>query len=378
MRRLSITEWRPITGSIPPLSATDWETEFAKYRSSPEYEVLNPQMDLADFQRIFWMEWIHRQWGRVIGVSFLLPSIYFVARGRACARTAATLAGITGLIGFQGFIGWWMVKSGLRDDLFAAGSHPRVSQYRLAAHLGTAFACYSSMLLAGLAVLRDSRPFDAAAASQPPRPLSLRLLRRSVAGLAALVFATAVSGALVAGLDAGLIYNEFPYMGTGFTPPVAELFDPAYSHVPDRSDLIWRNMLENPSLVQLDHRVMAVTTFSAVVALWSYTRFNPPMRILLAPAVRRAISAVMAVASLQVTLGLTTLLYLIPTPVAAAHQAGSLALLTSLLVLWTRLGSPRRAATLLRQGKTFIGFTHTFPSKSTLPQAPAKWGMTRT
>lgn len=262
------------------------------------------------------------------------------------------LAGIAGLIGFQGFIGWWMVKSGLKDDLFAPGSHPRVSQYRLTAHLAAAFTCYVAMLWNGLAILRSHRLLADPEAGikllnslQDPK---LKIFRRSVAGLGLLVFTTAMSGALVAGLDAGLIYNEFPTMGNGLTPPKSELFDERYSRHPDKSDLWWRNMLENPSLVQLDHRILAMTTFTSVMALWAYTRGSPTMRRLLPPAAKKGVHGVVAFTFVQVALGISTLLYLVPTHLASTHQAGSLFLLTWVLVLGSRVWHPSRTAKLLQ------------------------------
>ncbi|KAL5357440.1 cytochrome oxidase assembly protein-domain-containing protein [Aspergillus floccosus] len=349
---LSITEWRPVTGSLPPMNTEDWESEFAKYRNSPEFQLLNPNMTLSEFKSIYYMEWIHRLWGRFVGLSFVIPAVYFVARKKVAKPMALRLAGIAGLIGFQGFIGWWMVKSGLKDDLFAPGSHPRVSQYRLTAHLGAAFVCYVAMLWNGLAILRSHRlladPEAGMKLLDSLRDPKLRLFRRSVAGLAALVFVTAMSGALVAGLDAGLIYNEFPYMGNGLAPPKAELFDERYSRHEDRSDLWWRNMLENPALVQLDHRIMAMTTFTSIMALWAYTRGSPAMKRLLPPAAKKGVHGVVAFAFMQVGLGISTLLYLVPTPLASAHQAGSLFLLTWVLVLGSRVWHPSRTAKLLQ------------------------------
>ncbi|KAI9372887.1 cytochrome oxidase assembly protein-domain-containing protein [Aspergillus egyptiacus] len=349
---LSITEWRPVTGSLPPMNDEDWESEFAKYRASPEFKILNSTMNLSEFKSIYYMEWIHRLWGRFVGLSFVLPAIYFVAKKKVSKPMALRLGGIAGLIGFQGFIGWWMVKSGLKDDLFAPGSHPRVSQYRLTAHLGAAFACYVAMLWNGLAILRSHRllkdpdaGLEVLDSLKDPR---LRIFRRSVAGLALLVFVTAMSGALVAGLDAGLIYNEFPYMGNGLTPPTSELFDERYSRHEDRSDLWWRNMLENPSLVQLDHRILAMTTFTSIMALWAYTRRSATMKQFLPRAAKKGVHGVVAFAFVQVGLGLSTLLYLVPTPLASAHQAGSLFLLTWVLVLGSRVWHPSRTAKLLQ------------------------------
>lgn len=261
------------------------------------------------------------------------------------------LGGIASLIGFQGFIGWWMVKSGLKDDLFAPGSHPRVSQYRLTAHLAAAFTCYVAMLWNGLAILRSHKlladPQAGVSLLDRLRDTKLKVFRQSIAGLALLVFTTAMSGALVAGLDAGLIYNEFPYMGNGLAPPKSELFDPRYSRQPNQSDLWWRNMLENPSLVQLDHRVLATTTFTAVMALWAYSK-RPSIRHLLPAAARKGVHGVVAFTFVQVTLGISTLLYLVPTHLASTHQAGSLFLLTWVLVLGSRVWHPSRTARLLQ------------------------------
>jgi cytochrome c oxidase assembly protein subunit 15 len=304
-------------------------------------------MTLPEFKQIYFMEWAHRLWGRVIGVTFLLPTAYFVARRRVAPSMAFKLVGICGMIGFQGVIGWWMVKSGLKDDLFDPGSHPRVSQYRLTAHLGAAFAVYSSMVLAGLSILKENRMLaDPAKAVEKIRALqhpALRVFRGSVTGLAFLIYATTLSGALVAGLDAGLIYNEFPWMGLGLAPPKKELFDPFYSHVPNQSDLWWRNMLENPSLVQLDHRIMATTTFTAIMALFAYTRFSKGVRSKIPKDAKKGVFGVVQLVAFQVTLGISTLIYMVPTWLASAHQAGALALLTGAVVLYSRISMPRRA-----------------------------------
>lgn len=276
------------------------------------------------------------------------------------ARMTAKVWGIAGLIGFQGFLGWWMVKSGLKDDLFAPGSTPRVSQYRLAAHLGTAFVVYLSMVWNGLTTLRDNRILQTLNSDETRATLkaftnpALRPFRRVTAALTVLVFATAMTGAFVAGLDAGLIYNEFPWMGAGLTPPKSELFDPFYSHVPaddsgKHSDLVWRNMCENPSLVQLDHRIMATTTFTAILGLMAWSRYSAALRHHLPRPAKKAIHGVVGFASLQVLLGLTTLLYLVPTPLASAHQAGALALLTWTFVLGSRVHASKQSLSFLQR-----------------------------
>ncbi|MCJ1430766.1 Cytochrome c oxidase assembly protein cox15 [Xylographa pallens] len=350
---LSITEWRPVTGSLPPMNATDWDSEFTKYRSSPEFKQLNPRMTLEEFKSIYYMEWGHRQWGRAVGLTFLLPAVYFIARRKVSASMAVKIIGIAGLIGFQGVLGWWMVKSGLKDDLFAPGSHPRVSQYRLTAHLGTAFICYTAMLWNGLSILRERKLLADPVAAEKNfsilRSPALKVFRRSVAGLAVLVFCTAMSGGLVAGLDAGLIYNEFPQMGLGLTPPKSELFSNFYSHTADGSDIWWRNMLENPSLVQLDHRILATTTFTSVLGLWAYAKFSPTLKSMLPAACKRGIHGVVGFVWLQVILGISTLIYLVPLPLASAHQAGSLALLSSVMILGGRTWVPPRASRLVAQ-----------------------------
>lgn len=362
---LSITEWKPVTGSFPPTTPEHWEAEFALYRQSPEFKMLNSRMGLEEFKEIYWMEWGHRLWGRFVGVSFLLPTLYFVARKRVDKRMAGRLLGICGLIGFQGFIGWWMVKSGLKDELLETGSQPRVSQYRLAAHLGTAFIAYLSMVYNGALILRENRflqdPHAALSRLQTLRSTPLTPFRRSVAALAALTFLTAMSGALVAGLDAGLVYNDFPWMGhPNFLPPRRELLDPFYSHQPNRreggavpeqdmGDLLWRNMCENPVTAQLDHRILATTTFFAVLGLFAYSRLSPRLRTALPRDARTAVLGTVHLVSLQVALGISTLWYLVPTPVAAAHQAGALALLTGVFVLGSRVWVPGRTWRLVQR-----------------------------
>jgi cytochrome c oxidase assembly protein subunit 15 len=351
---LSITEWKPVTGTLPPLSHEDWMDNFNKYKDSPEYRILNPNMTLDEYKFIYFMEWGHRLWGRAIGLTFVLPAIYFTVRRRVTPKTALRLLGISGMIGFQGFIGWWMVKSGLRDDLFAEpGAHPRVSQYRLTAHLGTAFTVYAAMLWSGLDILRDNRLLKSPkGALKSLRDLSVPQLRvlRGLAGLlVAMVFTTAMTGGLVAGLDAGLIYNEFPRMGLGFMPPTEELMDPFYAHSDDNSDLVWRNMLENPTTVQFQHRIAAISTFLAICAVFAYSRFRPSVAKAMPKHLKKGIMGVLHLAILQVALGISTLIYMVPTHLAATHQAGALALLTGSIILAHRTSLPRTAARIAQK-----------------------------
>jgi cytochrome c oxidase assembly protein subunit 15 len=340
------------------MTAEKWDSEFQLYRASPEFKQLNPRMTLDEFKQIYFMEWTHRLWGRLIGLSFLFPTIYFIARRKVAEHMAWKLVGICAGIGGQGVIGWWMVASGLKDDLFKPGAHPRVSQYRLTAHLGAAFLVYLSMLWSGLSILREhsllKNPSAAHALSKTLNTPALRRFKGLALALFALTFTTAMSGALVAGLDAGLIYNEFPWMGLGLTPPKSELFDTFYSHTKDNSDLWWRNMLENPSLVQLDHRILATTTFTAICALWSLPRLSSKYGALIAkdPAlngVRKGLNGVLHLALLQVTLGISTLIYMVPTWLAAGHQAGALALLTGVAVLVSRLRVSPRTMRLVKE-----------------------------
>jgi heme a synthase len=198
--RLSITEWKPVTGIIPPRTENAWILEFEKYKSTPEYQILNPRMSLHDFKSIYYMEYTHRLLGRVIGLAFVFPAAYYIARGKVSRRFGWALGGIGLLIGFQGFLGWWMVKSGLKkEELLAQDGVPRVSQYRLAAHLGTAFGVYSIMILMGLSVLRKNRflRMDSLTRNKWVESLStieVKRFRGKTVGLLHMVFITVLSG----------------------------------------------------------------------------------------------------------------------------------------------------------------------------------------
>lgn len=299
------------------------------------------------------MEYTHRTLGRAIGLAFALPATYFIVKRKVSTRFAWRLGGIGALIGFQGFLGWWMVRSGLNaDGLQVQDGVPRVSQYRLAAHLGTAFGVYSIMVLLGLSVLRKNKFVRLDSLAQKTWIDSLvspevKSFRGKVVGLSHITFLTVLSGilfnprsnigALVAGLDAGLIYNEFPKMGEGLIPPSNELFNPYYtrSENPSTVSIIAHNIGENPVLVQLDHRLLATATFMLVTLAWISAIRRP-----LPQTIKNGMHNVMGFAVLQVTLGIATLIYMVPTHLAATHQAGSLALLTAILVLLGRLRAP--------------------------------------
>ncbi|KAI9236006.1 MAG: cytochrome oxidase assembly protein-domain-containing protein [Podila humilis] len=329
---LSIVEWNLIKGMKPPRSQAEWEEEFEKYKQFPEYKILNHGMTIEEFKRIFYYEWSHRMLGRAIGAAFILPGLFFAARGMLSKNIARRSLIIGGLIGFQGALGWYMVKSGLDEQLMQTpGATPRVSQYRLAAHLGSAFLIYTGAFMTGLKVFADysiSKGSYESLRSALNNP-ALKRFKGAAHGIVALVFITAISGAFVAGLDAGLVYNEFPLMGGRIMPPVKELFDSHFLHKDDHPTLgLWRNMFDNQVTVQFNHRVLATTTFTAISSLFLYSRGLP-----LPPHVRLGVNVLMGVACCQVGLGIATLLYMVPVSLGTAHQAGSLTLLTSALYL---------------------------------------------
>ncbi|KIY72969.1 electron transfer protein 1 [Cylindrobasidium torrendii FP15055 ss-10] len=350
---LSITEWKPVTGSIPPLSKADWEEEFDKYKQSPEFKMLNHSITIEDFKRIFFWEWSHRFLGRFTGLVFVVPLAYFIAKKRISRSLAWKLSAASALFAAQGAMGWYMVKSGLDEELIrdTPSNHPRVSHYRLAAHLCLAFILYASMFSTGISTIKeykfatgglwngqDYNAFKAAAQSSFARGM-----RWQTRAAFALVFLTAMSGAFVAGLDAGLVYNEWPFMGEKIHPPRDELFDKRYAREADKSDLFWRNMLENPVTVQFNHRMLAYVTYAGTALLYLQSRRRA---VAFPPAARHAIQMAFLMANVQVLLGITTLINMVPTPLAASHQAGSVLLLTAMihaLVAFRRPGAAAQA-----------------------------------
>lgn len=310
---LSMTDWK-LTGSMFPIGQEQWEAEFTKYKQSPEFEKTNKDMPLEDFKFIFFWEYGHRMLGRVIGLSFALPLAFFWARGRLNIpgmHLKPKLLGVGGLILSQGLIGWWMVRSGLEEPEFKS-EEPKVSPYRLATHLLSAFAIYTCLFTTALEV--RAGPALAEAAVYAPKKL-----RVAVAVTTGLVGLTVASGAFVAGNRAGLCYNEFPLMGGRWMPE--DIVDPKLQPV-------WRNVFENSSLVQFDHRWLGITTGTAIAGLWACIRTAP-----VNPAARMAANAMVGMAGVQISLGIATLLYLVPIPLAASHQAGSLTLFTICLYL---------------------------------------------
>lgn len=346
---LSITEWNVVKGVKLPMTRQEWEVEFDKYKATPEWKINNQHITLDEFKTIYMWEWAHRILGRVIGLTFLAPIPYFAYTRQLGRGAFLALFGIASLIGGQGALGWYMVKSGLDEQSVKdLGGVPRVSQYRLAAHLGMAFLVYAACLRFGFGAARDwklARKVKGLAGWQTVEKTLAGLQTKAVGRtrtlatvVTALVFTTALSGAFVAGLDAGLIYNEWPLMGGKLHPPSYELNKDFYCRNEDKSDR-WRNIFENPTTVQFDHRMLAYTTFASIVSLFLYAR-RPHIRSQLPPTTYRLIKGTLHMSLLQVALGISTLLYLVPIHLAATHQAGSLVLLTLALATGASLRRP--------------------------------------
>lgn len=290
---LSIVEWQPLVGTLPPLDDAQWQETFAKYRLTPEYLQVNAGMTLDEFKGIFWWEYFHRLLGRAIGVAFLVPLVWFALRREIPRGVAGRLAAIFVLGGLQGAMGWYMVRSGLVDD-------PRVSQFRLTAHLGLALAIFAAMLWIGLSLVFPER-----ARLHSPRQRRVRALAFVAA---ALVFAMALSGGFVAGIRAGFAYNTFPLMNGSLVPPEILLLTPA-----------WRNFFYNMATVQFDHRAIAWTLAVLVPTLWWTLRRTRG----LPPRARSGGDLLLVLLAVQIGLGIATLLLVVPVPLAAAHQAGA-------------------------------------------------------
>jgi cytochrome c oxidase assembly protein subunit 15 len=295
---LSIVEWQPIVGTLPPLDDAQWQETFDKYKLTPEYQQVNKGMSLHEFKSIFWWEYFHRLLGRLIGVAFLLPLLWFWRRGHIDRALTAKLIGIFVLGGLQGAMGWYMVKSGLVDD-------PRVSQYRLTAHLAIALAIYALTLWTALGLLYPQAIASAAQA---------RLRRISWFVTAAIAYMI-VTGGFVAGIRAGFAYNTFPLMNGHLVPPEIFMIDPWYL-----------NFFNNMATVQFDHRLGAWLLAFLVPWLWLRARSES-----LAPRARLALNLLLAMLVAQIALGISTLLLVVPVPLAAAHQGGAVLLLGAAL-----------------------------------------------
>jgi cytochrome c oxidase assembly protein subunit 15 len=314
---LSITEWHPVTGAIPPLGAQAWAEEFAKYQRIPQYRLEHPTMSLADFRQIYWWEWAHRLLARIVGVAFLVPFLVFAATGAIARKDWPRMLILFALGGLQGFVGWWMVTSGLETRV-------SVSQYRLAIHLGVAIILLGAILWTALDYLRF--PPARAARQSPVRsaspPAALRAThpangRRRIASwslaFVGLVYVQMLLGALVAGLHAGLVYNTWPLMN-GRVFPEAPFFTHPW----------WRNFGDNAGLVQFDHRIGAYLVAASALALWIGGRMEA-----VSGAARTSGDAMLAITAFQISLGIATLLYQAPVSFAALHQATAVALFAS-------------------------------------------------
>jgi len=295
---LSIVEWQPIVGTLPPLSDAAWQETFEKYQLTPEYRLVNHAMTLAEFKGIFWWEYFHRLLGRLIGVVFFVPLVWFWARRRIDRPLAWKLAGIFVLGGLQGAMGWYMVMSGLVDD-------PRVSQFRLTAHLAIAFLIFAAMLWVAMDLL-------APRASAGPRAGGARRLGWWVTGLIAYMV---VTGGFVAGIRAGKAYNTFPLMNGHVVPPEIFMIEPW-----------WQNFFYNMATVQFDHRLGAWALAFLVPWLWLRAR-----QAELPPRARLATTLLLGVLAAQIALGITTLLLAVPVALGAAHQGGAVVLLAAAL-----------------------------------------------
>jgi cytochrome c oxidase assembly protein subunit 15 len=307
---LSITEWRPISGVIPPTTDASWTEEFARYQATAEYQQLNRGMSLKEFKSIYFWEWLHRIWGRLVGAAFAIPLLYFLVRGRIPPPLRKRLFVILALIAFEGALGWFMVQSGLAD-------RTDVSQYRLAAHLATALLIYSLLLWTGISLL----PQLTAAV---PQTSDLSGARTRVLAVLALVALTIVSGAFVAGLNAGTIHNTFPLMAGRLIP--AEYLQLRPLHL---------NFFENPSSVQFNHRLIGIFTFAAAFYLWIWSR-----RRELPSLTRIGVRLAVLLACAQVGLGIAALLSRVPIQLAAAHQFTAVLLLSAALLALRGVSRP--------------------------------------
>jgi cytochrome c oxidase assembly protein subunit 15 len=308
---LSITEWRPVTGVIPPLSEANWQAEFTKYQGTPQYDLLNRGMGLAAFKTIYWWEWTHRLLGRLIGLAFAIPFAAFLWQ-RRIDRALAVRLGVTFLLGaVQGVLGWWMVQSGLE------GTRVAVSQYRLAAHLGLAIILFGYVLWTALDVIGARRTAVAGASRFKVWALLF----------AALLFVQMLLGAFVAGLDAGQAFLSWPTYGGAWIP--AGLYDLAPW---------WLNYFENHALVHFQHRTVGYAAAAVAVCLFRSIRSISPDKPLKFAGVH-----VVALTALQIALGIFTVVSGVALPLAALHQIVALALFACAL-WWAYVLMPERAS----------------------------------
>ncbi|MDG1354148.1 MAG: COX15/CtaA family protein [Sulfitobacter sp.] len=320
---LSITEWRPLTGSIPPLSTADWEAEFAKYQTIDQFRLQHAWMTLADFKEIYWWEWGHRQLGRVIGLVWAIGFFWFLLRRQIPTGWTPRLLLLGALGGLQGVIGWWMVSSGVTSGT----SIVTVASTRLATHLGLAFVIMGFITWFALSLGRPERDLMQARRAKEGKLYGLST------GLLHFTFLQILIGALVAGIDAGRTYTDWPLMAGQFFPPQAFVLEPFLT-----------NFIENPGLVQFIHRMTGYALLAFAIVVWLRGRKSAH------PKTRFAFNAVMLALSAQILLGIATVMVAAIMPVALAHQG--LAVLCWVLILQARHLSAYPITTSLRGAKT--------------------------
>ena len=296
---LSITEWAPVTGALPPLNETAWEAAFARYRETPQFQDLNREMTLAEFRTIYWWEWGHRQLGRLTGLVWLGGFAWFALRSKIPPGWTGRLLGLGVLGGLQAAIGWWMVSSGLEDGMV------HVASYRLAVHLGLAFAILGLIAWYVLALSRSESEL-----LQSRRQRSEAMMRWGSV-LIGVAFLQVLMGALVAGIDAGRSFTDWPLMAGELFPSGAFEFAPA-----------WRNFTENSALVQFNHRLLGYVLVVLGAVAWARSRSSARLEI------RRAFDAVVLMLLIQTGLGILTVIHGAPWHVAIVHQLGAVVLFT--------------------------------------------------
>ena len=299
---LSITEWAPLSGAVPPMNAQDWQAEFDAYRQIPQYQLMNRGMSLAEFKVIYWWEWGHRQLGRMIGLVWAVGFFGLLASRNIPPGWTGRLLLLGGLGGLQGAIGWWMVHSGLQDGMIS------VASYRLATHLGLAF------LILGLIAWFIMKLGREEAALMAARREGDRKLKGMSTGLLHLSFVQILIGALVAGIDAGRNYIDWPLMAGGFFPPGMWAIEP-----------LWRNLFENDGTVQFIHRMVGYVILALAIGVWFAARRSARM------ATRRAFDWVLVAIFAQMVLGIVTVMHSSPWYIAIWHQLGAVAVLTLVL-----------------------------------------------
>ncbi len=317
---LSITEWRPFTGALPPMNAADWQAEFAKYQAIDEFRIQNSWMELSDFKLIYWWEWGHRQLGRVIGLVWAMGFLWFLARRQIPTGWTVRLLGLGALGGLQGAIGWWMVASGVTQGEGMVD----VASYRLAVHLGLAFVILGFITWYVMQLGRGERALIQARRGKEPARWGMST------GLLHFAFLQILLGALVAGIDAGRSYTDWPLMGGQLFPPNAFNLEPA-----------WRNFFESPGLVQFVHRCVGYLLLAFGIGVWVVGRRSAHRRT------RFAFNAVMSALALQVVVGIVTVIYGAPWYIAIVHQL--LAVLLWVLILRARFLSGYPIATSIRE-----------------------------